>query len=85
MWGLALPVLAIAGIPFTKGLSLTLLLLYPLNIVRIAKRLAKEGEPRPWTVATFLVLGKLPEGLGWLRYQIGRLTGRSSRLIEYKA
>lgn len=85
VWGLALPILAIAASPFTKGLSLALLLLYPLNLLRIAKRLSQEGEPRPWTVASFLVLGKFPEGLGWLRFQLGRLTGRSARLIEYKA
>jgi len=85
IWGLALPILAIAGGPCTKGLSLVLLLLYPLNVVRIARRLSHEGEPRPWMVATFLMLGKFPEGLGWLRYQVGRLTGRSAKLIEYKA
>ena len=84
MWGLALPVLAIAASPFTKGLSLALLLLYPLNLVRIAGRLSRAGEPRPWTVATFLVLSKFPEGQGWLRYQTGRLTGSRSKLIEYK-
>lgn len=85
MWGLVLPILAIAATPFTKTLSLGLLLLYPLNLARIAKRLSQEGEPRPWTVATFLVLSKFPESLGWLRYQTGRLTGSSSKLIEYKA
>lgn len=85
MWGLVLPILAIAASPFTKGLSLALLLLYPLNLVRIARRLSRAGEPRPWTVATFLVLSKFPEGQGWLRYQTGRLTGSRSKLIEYKA
>ena len=81
MWGLVLPILAIAASPFTKGLSLALLLLYPLNLVRIARRLSRAGEPRPWTVATFLVLSKFPEGQGWLRYQTGRLTGSRSKLI----
>jgi GT2 family glycosyltransferase len=85
MWGLVLPILAIAASPFTKTLSLALVLLYPLNLTRIAKRLSQEGEPRPWTVATFLVLAKFPESLGWLRYQTGRLTGSRSKLIEYKA
>ena len=85
MWGLVLPILAIAASPFSKGLSLALLLLYPLNLVRIARRLSRAGEPRPWTVATFLVLSKFPEGQGWLRYQTGRLTGSRSKLIEYKA
>ena len=85
MWGLALPVLAIAASPFTGGLSLALLLLYPLNVARIATRLRAEGEPRPWTVAAFLMLAKFPESLGWLRFQTGRLTGSRSKLIEYKA
>lgn len=85
IWGLALPVLSLAAAPCTQGLSLTLLLLYPVNVVRIATRLRQEGEPRPWTVATFLMLAKVPEALGWLRYQLGRLTGSRSKLIEYKA
>ena len=85
MWGLVLPILAIAASPFSKGLSLALLLLYPLNLVRIARRLSRAGEPRPWTVATFLVLSKFPEGQGWLRYQTGRLTGSRTKLIDYKA
>ena len=85
MWGLGLPILAISANPFTSGLSLALLLLYPLNIARIATRLSREGEPRPWAVATFLMLAKFPESLGWLRYRTGRLTGSRSKLIEYKA
>ena len=85
LWGLLLPVLAIAAGAFTSGLSLALLALYPLNIARIAIRLSGEGERRPWTVATFLMLAKAPEALGWLRYQTGRLTGSRSELMEYKA
>jgi len=85
MWGLGLPILAVGASPFTSGLSLSLLLLYPLNVARIGRRLSREGEPRPWTVATFLMLAKVPEALGWLRYQAGRLTGSRSKLIEYKA
>ena len=84
MWALALPSLALGFAPFSNGLSLALLLLYPLNIARIAARLQREGEPRPWTVASFLMLSKFPEALGWLRYHTGRVTGRRSRLIEYK-
>ncbi len=85
MWGLALPIVAIAAGPLTSGLSLALLLLYPLNTARIVNRLSRQHEARPWTVATFLMLAKFPEALGWLRYQTGRLTGKRSKLIEYKA
>ncbi len=83
-WGLLLPVLAIAGAPFTSGVSLLLLLAYPVNVIRIARRLRSEGQSRPWTVAFFLMLAKLPEAVGWLRFQWGRLTGNRSTLIEYK-
>lgn len=85
VWALGLPVAAIGLSAVSHGWSLTLLLLYPLNIVRIARRLRTEGEPRPWTVATFLILSKFPEAIGWLRYQRGRFTGRRSKLIEYKS
>jgi len=84
-WAFVLPAIALGFCSLTNGLSLSLLLLYPLNVARIAMRLRRDGEPQPWTVAGFLVLSKFPEGLGWLRYQVGRLTGRRSEIIEYKA
>jgi GT2 family glycosyltransferase len=83
-WGLLLPALALAAAPVTGGLSLLLLLAYPLNVIRIARRLRGEGQSRPWTLAFFLMLAKLPEAMGWLRFQRARLTGKRSKLIEYK-
>jgi len=83
-WGLLLPILAVGAAPFTSGLSLLLLLAYPLNVVRIALRLRKSGESRPWTVAVFLVLDKLPGAIGWLRFHWGRLIGNRARIIEHK-
>lgn len=84
-WGLLLPALAIAAAALTGGLSLLLLLAYPLNVIRISRRLRREGQSRPWTLAFFLVLAKLPEAMGWLRFRRGKLTGKRSKLIEYKA
>ena len=84
-WGLVLPALAIAAAPVTDALSLLLLLAYPLNVVRIAQRLRRESQSRPWTLAFFLMLSKLPEAVGWLRFQWGKRTGNRSKLIEYKA
>jgi len=83
-WGLALPLLSIVSVPITGGLSLVLLLAYPLNVIRIAGRLRRAGESRAWTRAFFLVLGKFPEALGWLRFHRGKITGKRSRIIEYK-
>jgi GT2 family glycosyltransferase len=84
-WAFVLPVIAMGLIPWTCGLSGASLLLYPANVTRIASRLRRDGEARPWTVATFLMLSKFPEAIGWLRYQTGRVTGKRSKLIEYKA
>jgi GT2 family glycosyltransferase len=83
-WGLVLPAVSIVGGPLTEGLSLFLLLAYPLNMIRIARRLRADGQSRPWTLAFFLMLAKIPEAIGWLRFQWGRLTGDRSTLIEYK-
>ena len=83
-WGLLLPLISVLLAPFSGGRSLLVLLAYPLNMARIARRLAREGEARPWTLAFFLTLGKIPEALGWLRFQRGRLTGNRSAIIEHK-
>ena len=84
-WALVPPSVALGLCASTQGLSLVLLLLYPLNVARIGTHLRRQGEARPWLVATFLMLSKFPEAVGWLRYQAGRVTGRRSKIIEYKA
>ena len=83
-WGLAIPLAALVGAPFTLGASLLLLLLYPLNLLRIGARLRRDGQARPWTVASFMMLAKFPEAQGWLRYHRNRRRGHQTRLIEYK-
>ena len=83
-WGLILPMLALALGPLTAWFSPLILLAYPLNVIRIARRLRTEGEARPWTLAFFLMLGKFPEAIGWVRFQWGRLTGNRSSIIEHK-
>lgn len=83
-WGIALPAFSIVAAPLSRGLSLGLLALYPLNAVRVGQKMRAYGIERPFTVALFMMLAKLPEALGWLRFQYGRLSGKSSALIEYK-
>jgi GT2 family glycosyltransferase len=85
VWGLLLPLVAFAAAPFTTGLSLLLLFAYPLNVARIARRLRKEGRAQPAALASHLVLSKIPQAVGWLRFHWGERTGKRSKLLEYKA
>ncbi len=82
IWGAALPLAAILGGFFVSGWCLVLLLLYPLQILRLARR--RGGTRADWEWAFFNTLGKFPEALGVIGYRYGRLTRRQQGLIEYK-
>lgn len=77
LWGAALP-MAILSLSFVTAWALVLALLWPLRALRMVRR---GMDP---TRATFLVLGNFPEAFGALEYYFKRLSGRKSRLIEYK-
>ena len=76
-WGAGVPLLALAGALFTPW-AWAVLLLWPLQIVRLGRR---DGN---WERAFFLTLAKIPEALGVISYHFRRLTGGKNRLIEYK-
>lgn len=87
LWGLGFPVAAIAaGLAAAPWLAAAILSLYPLQIVRIARRRPKPNfdTRAQYLYAASCVVGKLPNVQGQLRYALGRLTGRRSALIEYK-
>jgi GT2 family glycosyltransferase len=75
LWGLALPLAAVGGALLSPW-ALLLLLLYPLQTLRLAPR---EGLAR----AATLTVGKLAEAQGVLLYALRRSRGER-RLIEYK-
>ncbi len=82
LWGVCLPVFALLGAWLISPGLLLLLLLYPIQIVRLAIR---EGNDRTaWERAVLLVLGKLAEATGVLEYWLRRATNKRGRLIEYK-
>ena len=85
-YGLALPVLALGLAWPTRGVSLALLLAYPLLAWRVAGHERRRGRnARDARLhGAFVALGKLPQALGQLRYHYGRLFGQRSGLIEYK-
>ena len=83
LWGAAIPsslaLLAIA----TGPAAAWGLMIYPLQVVRLALRF--EGTRRErWTRALFLVVGKFPEAIGQVKSWLLHARGRRAVLIEYK-
>lgn len=82
LWGVILPVTIVAA-ALLNPLFLGLLLIYPLQIVRVALREPLTGS-KGWWRAAFLILGRFPEGLGLLSFHFNRVLGKRGVLIEYK-
>ncbi|MDH4234624.1 MAG: glycosyltransferase [Gallionella sp.] len=83
VWGLGIPVAAISSTICLGGWGLAILLIFPVQIVRLALR-GTRSQRENWWRALFLVLGKFPEAMGQLSFLYNRLTGKRARLIEYK-
>jgi GT2 family glycosyltransferase len=86
LWGLLIPVLALGLAWPTWGLSLLLLLGYPVLALRVYRGRRRRGDAPAaarW-YALFCVLGKFAQVTGQLRYHARRLFGRPGGLIEYK-
>ena len=83
LWGLGIPVLT-ACLTIWFGLwCMLLLLIYPMQIVRLALRGTRSLSENCWR-ALFLVLGKFPEAAGQMKFIYNRLAGKTAKLIEYK-
>lgn len=78
LWGAALPALTVASAVVSPWIALGLLVLWPLQILRLTLRGMDPVE------ASFLTLGKLPEAQGVLLYHWKRWRGHRTKLIEYK-
>jgi GT2 family glycosyltransferase len=85
-WGVFLPLVALGLAVPSGGFSATLLAGYLVLALRVVQSSRRRGlswaESRLY--ASFCVLGKFPSAWGQLRYWLGRLVGKRSRLIEYK-
>lgn len=83
LWGLVIPFVTIILTYWLGGWCLAMLLVYPLQVIRLALRGNRSGSENWWR-GLFLVLGKFPEAMGQLNFIYNRLLGRTARLIEYK-
>lgn len=81
LWGLVLP-LGILAASVVSPWALLLALVYPLQILRMARRGGFSAAA--WQEAWLLTVGKFPEALGVAEFHLRRLSGRRAGLIEYK-
>lgn len=83
LWGMGIP-LATSGLAFIVNKWMLLILLaYPAQVIRLAFR-GKRSVRENWWCAFFLVLGKIPEVFGQLKFFFHQRLGDQARLIEYK-
>ena len=83
IWGLGIPILTVYLVVFWGAMGLALLLMYPIQILRLAMRTTRSSKEK-WWYALFLVLGKFPETIGQVNFLYNRLLGKASHIIEYK-
>lgn len=83
IWGFGIPVVTVGLTVWLGTWGLAMLLIYPVQVVRLALRGTRSVREN-WWYALFLVLGKFPEVMGQIKFFYNRLTEQTSRLIEYK-
>lgn len=83
LWGAAIPLATLLGLPLLGPSALLTLILYPAQVVRLAVRGNHSPRVDGWR-ALFLVLGKFPEVAGQVKFFYHLLRGQTARLIEYK-
>ncbi|MHC8350288.1 glycosyltransferase family 2 protein [Pseudomonas sp. RT4P38] len=82
-WGLGVPLATVIASLMLGWFGLLLLLVYPLQVVRLARR-GDRSTRENWLRAFFLVLGKFPEMLGQVKFLLNRFGAGKTALIEYK-
>jgi GT2 family glycosyltransferase len=83
VWGAVLPVASAASSVALWPWGLLAWFVFPLQSVRIALR--ADGSLRKRLLrAVFLVLGKVPEAIGQVKFVVKRGGGKPAELIEYK-
>lgn len=86
VYGLALPLLFLAGLGLAPWLSLAVLALYALSWLRTARNLRRRGLRLDMAArqAVLLTVSKIPNLFGMMIFHGRRLAGGDMKLIEYK-
>ena len=83
VWGLGIPLAAVLGALLLSSWWLVILLVYPLQMLRLYQGFDGTLKARA-ARAAFSMLGKFAEASGQLKFIWLRFTGGRARLIEYK-
>ncbi len=83
LWGLLLPLMAIALAFSVNPHFLWILAVYPAQVLRVYWRSKGPSNVR-WIQATFYMLARFPELMGVLKFHYMRVLGRRQSIIEYK-
>jgi GT2 family glycosyltransferase len=83
VWGFLLPLLCVVTCVTLGAWGLLVLLIYPIQIMRLAVQGNRPAWQNRWRAAA-LVISKFPEVLGQMKYLLDRYRRVQSRLIEYK-
>jgi glycosyltransferase involved in cell wall biosynthesis len=83
IWGLLIPFLLLGSVLLITPWAAFLVLVYPLQIARIAPR-GNRSIRDNLLHAAFVVLAKFPEAAGGIKYYLDRALRGPQRLIEYK-
>lgn len=84
IWGLGIPLATLILVSIVGAEGWLLLLVYPLQMLRMGLRFKHERVPSPWIQAGYLVVGKFAEAVGQLKFYNHLFRGHSRKLIEYK-
>ncbi len=84
IWGGLIPGLALIFLPIQSLISIALLMLYPIQMIRIWRNNKDKYLNKASWIAFYLVIGKFPEFVGQLKFIKALCTRRGSHLIEYK-
>ncbi|MEM9785107.1 MAG: glycosyltransferase [Pseudomonadota bacterium] len=82
IWGGMLPALVVLALPIYGPVALWTIVIYPLQITRLALRAG--GGRFAWERAVLLTVGKFAEAQGIIHFFWRRWRGRRAELIEYK-
>lgn len=85
LWGIGLPLLVLFTLAPSQGMSLVLLGGYANLFLRVLRYRRRHGDNREDAVlyAKFLLLAKIANGVGLIRFYVNRLA-RRYEIIEYK-